>query len=96
MVAPLDIQLVSVHEGVDDFVRERPSVVDVPDNMQVIYHQTLDDMRDGSDQFGGAVQGNDGFDDLFVIILFVRHDRVFEKQFLDDVGIIGRNRLSDF
>ena len=64
--------------------------------MQVIDNQSLDDMRDGSNELGRAVQGNDGLDDFFVIILFVRHDRVFEKQFLDDVGIIGRDRFSDF
>jgi hypothetical protein len=96
MVAPLDIQLVAIHEGIDDFVREWASVVDVPDNMQVVDNKALDDMRNGSYELSRAVQGNDGLDDFFVIILFVCHDRVFEKQLLDDIGIIGRDRFSDF
>ncbi len=44
MVAPLDIQFVAIHEGIDNFVREWTTVVDVPDNMQVIDDQALDDM----------------------------------------------------
>ncbi|MPM53103.1 hypothetical protein SDC9_99867 [bioreactor metagenome] len=96
MITPLDIQLVAIHESVDNFIRERASVVDVPDNMQVVDDQALDDMRDGSDQFCRAVQRDDGLDDLFVVILFVRHDCVFEKQLLDDMGVVGRDRLSDF
>ena len=45
VIAPLNIERMVSHQGIDDFISMGPAVIDVTDDVQVVYCQPLDEGR---------------------------------------------------
>ncbi len=109
MVSPLDIQRVILHKLIHNEMRTRTAVVNIPQNMQMIHYQTLNELRQGNNEIFRTVNGNDGIHDGVVVAFLIQHFGFFRNQFLNDVsiifrqsfphlgpGIFGRNLFADF
>ena len=51
VISPLDIQRMIIHETVHNPVSSRSAVIDIPDHMEMVDGQPLDQMAQGRDQF---------------------------------------------
>ena len=91
VVAPLDIHVVIVQQGVHDDVGAGAAVIDITHQMQVIHRQTLDQLAQLDQEVGGAADIDDGGDDVLVIIALVCILVVGVDQLVDDVGIFRRH-----
>ena len=94
VVAPLDVEVVVSAQGVHDDVRPRSPVVDVPDDVQLVDGEPLDEVADGNDEVVRPSRGDDGADDLVHVGRLVRLGGGLVQELLDDVGELGGQRLA--
>ena len=47
VVPPLDVERMMMHEIIHDLVGMRPAIVNIADNVQVVYGQPFDQIRQG-------------------------------------------------
>ncbi len=83
------------HQLVHDDVGAGAAVVDVPHDMEMIHHQTLDQMAQGGDELLGPTHPDDGLDDRVIIGFFIDPLLLFHHQLLDHVGKFRGQGLAD-
>ena len=96
VVAPLDIVVVIVAQGLHDQVCARAAVVDVADDVERVDDQPVDDIADGGDEVVRPAGGDDRVDDrhhVAALVLIVLDP--FVKEFFDNIGILFREGLAD-
>ena len=94
MVSPLDINRMIVKQPVHDQMRTRSPVINIPDNVQMIYHKTLDQIGDRHNKFPGAVDPDHGHDDRIIVGFFVVDLCPFRDQLFDHICEIFRQCLA--
>ena len=88
MVAPLDVHAVVVQQGVHYHVCPWPPVEDIAHNMEMIHRHPLNDLAHGLNKAGGLVDVDDGVDDIFIVVPFVRLVIMGMEQLIDDIGVV--------
>ncbi len=64
MVAPLHVHVMETHQLIHDDIRPWASVIDVPDNMQIVNGKVLDQMAQRNDELVRNAVVNNGMDDF--------------------------------
>ena len=72
----------------------RPSVVDVPHDVEMVYDQALDQLAQGHDELGRPADPDDCADDFVVVRLFVVDLLLLRDQLLNDIGEVLWQGLS--
>lgn len=54
VIAPLNVQRMVPHQGIDDFIGMGPAVIDITDDVQVVDGQTLNEGCQGIDELAGT------------------------------------------
>ena len=94
VIAPLDVpRLVAAHHVHDD-VRPRSAVVNVAQDVQLVYGQPLYDVTQGADEVVGAPRRDDGVHDDRHVGRLVLVVGTLVQQLLDDVRELLRQRLA--
>ena len=84
-----------MHELIHDQVRPRPPVVNIPENMQIVDREILDQAAEILDEVLRDAGGDDRTDDLVEIIFLVGVVLIDIQQLVDDIGKILRNLLKN-
>ena len=92
MVAPLDVHILGLNQGIHDNVRPGAPVKNIAHNVQPVHHQPLDQLADGLDHIGSLADLHRGVDDVFVLILPEASLPRQMYQFVDDLLIIRRHQ----
>ena len=96
VVAPLDIDIVILGQGIHDLVGAVAAVKNIPDDVQLIDDRMLNKLRDGDDKGIGAADLDNIADDIMdiggAVIVLVGLGIV--KQLIDDIGKIPGHGLS--
>ena len=95
VVAPLDVHIGVLHQGVQNDVRPGPPVEQVPHHVELVHHHALDDPAHRLDEVLGPVDVDDGVDDVLVVVLFIVNLVVGVEQLVNDVGVFRRQGLAD-
>ena len=97
VVSPLKIEGMVVHQKIHDLVRIRSAVKNIPDDMQMIYGQPLDQLCQRNDKFIRIVNFQNGIQNFLVIphlvIIFVF---LHMQKLIDNIRKIFRHRLTHF
>ena len=94
MIAPLHIHRVIVTQRIHDHMRPRPPVIDIPDDVQMIDDQLLDQVAQRFDELLRPPDTDDRMDDLVVVGFLILYFRLLRDQFFDNIGKILRQRLA--
>ena len=95
MVAPLNVDLVVIHQRIQDPVRSRTPVVNIADHMQSGDGQTLDQFSQMYDVVLGPACVDDRLKQALVVICLVFDFCLLVKQFLDQRRHMRRQELPD-
>ena len=95
MVAPLNVDLVVIHQRIQYPVRTRPPVVNIADHMQSGDGQTLDQFSQMYDVVLGPACVDDRLKQALIVIGFVFDLGLLVKQFLDQRRHMWRQELPD-
>ena len=95
VVAPLDVHIVVVHQGVHDDVGPGPPVEHVPHHVEPVHHHPLDEVAHGYDEALSPVDVDDGGDDVLVVVPLVVELVVGVEELVDDVGVLLGQGLPD-
>ena len=92
MIAPLDIHRMIVHENVHDLRRAGATVKNIADDVQMIYHQPLNERAERHNELRRPVNADDRVDDLVIICLFVGDFLLLRDQLFYNIGeILGQS-----
>lgn len=94
VVAPGDVPSVVALERVHHDVGARPAVVDVAEDVELVYAEPLNHAAQGDDEVVGAAGGYDGLDDGAHVVGLVLVFRMLVEELLDDVGEVDGERLA--
>ena len=75
-------------------MRPRPSVVNITQDMQMVYHQSLNQLCQGNDKFFCSPDGNNGVDNLLIIGFLIRNIRPLGNQFFYHISEIFRQSFA--
>ena len=91
VIAPLDVDLMVVHQVVEDDVRAGTAVVDVADDMQSLDGEALNQFGEVGDEGLRAAGRHDGVDLALVVGGFVLDALLVVKQLLDGLrNVLGQ------
>ena len=76
MISPLDIYIMKGQKFFHDAVRPCPPIVDIPDNVQTINAQILDQLTEGNNKLFSSPDIHDSFQNFFMIEISVFFARV--------------------
>ena len=96
VVAPLDVPVAVVTEGVHDQVCTRTAVIDVAEDMELVDAQLLDHVAHGYNEGVGLTGGDDGLDDAVEVGLLVILAALLVEQLLYNIGELLGECLADF
>ena len=96
MVAPLDVHVVVLHEGVHDDVRPGTSIEHVAHHVEPVHHHAFDEVAHGDNEALGLVNVDDGGDDVLIVVPLVVELVVGVEQLINDVGVLLGQSLPDF
>ena len=108
MVPPLNIHAVIFLQGIQNNVRPRSPVKNIPDNMQMINHQPLNQFAQCDNKSRRTANADNRMDNFIIVGFLVLDFRLFCDQLLDNIrkifwqcfsdlgaGIFGRNPFSN-
>ena len=95
MISPLDIKGMIIHKAVHNKMRSRASVINISQNMKMIYNQPLYQLCQGNDKILCAADVNNSIHNGIIIRFFVQYLCFFCDQLFDHIGIISRQSLTD-
>ena len=95
VVAPLDVNVVEVHELFHNKIRPCTSVKDISDDVKGVDGQVLDQLAERNNELVRKINLDDTVYDLTVIELLVEVVHVKVKELVDGVGVVGRHLLAD-
>ena len=92
MIAPLDIDIIILHQGIHDLVSAVAAVEYIADNVKFINDRVLDELRNGDDESIGTANLDDAADDIVdiggAIIILISFGVI--EQLINDIGkIVG-------
>ena len=90
MVSPLYIHGMIGTQSIHDDMGPRPPVIDIPHNMQMIYHKTLDQFAQGNNKLWGPADPDNRVYNFIIIGFLVMNLRFFRDQFFNHIGEIFR------
>ena len=96
MVSPLDIQGVVGHQFIHDDMRARPPVIDIPQDVEMVHNQPLDQFAERHNEFLCPSHPYDGCDNGAVIRFLIPHIHLFRNQLLNHIGKLRRQGLAHF
>ena len=96
VVSPLDVQGMVGHQLVHDDVGSRSPVVNIPQDMEMVHNQPLDQFTEGHDEFLCPPHPYDGGHNGAVIGFLVPHVHLFRNQFFNHICKFRRQGLADF
>ena len=96
MVTPLDVDVVMTDEVFHNNIGTRSAVKYIADDMEMIYNQSLNDMADYTDKFRRLTHTDNGVQNVVVVFLLVVNGVVSVQQFVKNIGVAVRYRLTDF
>ncbi len=95
VVAPLHIDRMVMLQRIHNDMRPRPSVINIPDDMQMVDDQILYQIAECRNKFRRPADSDDRMDDFIIISFFILNFRLFRDQLFDDIGKIRGQRFSD-
>ena len=95
MIAPLDVHIVKAHQLLHDDISSWPPIENVPDNVEIVNGQVLDQAAQGCDKLVRNAVVDDGMDNFIVIELFILVVSVHMEQLINGVGILLRHLFAD-
>ena len=96
VVSPLDVHGMVRHERVHDGVRRRAAVVNVADDVQLVYREALDHGRERFDERDAAARAHRRIDDGAIVGFLVDAMAIFGQKLFDDVGELAWHGAADF
>ena len=92
MIAPLDIDIIILHQGIHNLMSAVAAVEYIADNVQFINDRVLDELRNGDDESIGTADFDDAVDDIVdiggAVVILISFGVI--EQLIDDVGkIVG-------
>ena len=90
VISPLDIQRMIVFQTVHNLVRPRSPVINISQNVQMIYHQSLNQLRQCHNKLLCSPNFNDGLNNLLIVGLLVHNIRTLCNQLFYHIGKILR------
>ena len=94
VISPLHIHAVIMTQCMQNNMRPRSSVVNIPYDMQMVDDKPLDQFAEGNDKIRRSANTDDRMYDLIVIPFLILHLCLFCDQFFNDVGKILRKRFT--
>ena len=96
MISPLNIHTVVFHKLFHNNMRTRTSVINIPDNMQMIHDQPLDQLTERNDKFLRTAHPDNRIYNFIIIGFFIRKLRFLRNQLFNDISKIFGQCLPDF
>ena len=84
------------HKRVHNSVRRRAAVVNVTNDVQLVYRETLDHGRERFDERDAAARAHRRIDDGAIVGFLVDAMAIFGQKLLDDVGELAWHGAADF
>ena len=85
VVAPLNIHIVVIHQGIHNAVRARAAVIQIAHNVQFIHRKALDQLAEVDNKIVGLPVFDHADDDLIVIHFLVVVLKMRMKQFIQNM-----------
>ena len=95
MVAPLNVDGMVLLQHIHNDMRAGASVVNVAHDVEMVNDHSLDQVAERADKLRCPSDLDDRMDDLVVVRFLVLHLLLLRDQFLDHIGEVPRQRLSD-
>ncbi len=93
MIAPLNVNTMIFPQRIKNDLRSRSPVIDIPDNVQMIDDEPLDEIAQGNDKSGRTADLDNSLNDTVIIRFLILDLLFFCDQFFNDVCKITRQRL---
>ena len=95
VVAPGNVHRMVAHQPVHNFVRTGSPVVNISQDVKMVYDHGLDQITERRNERLRASDLDNGIDNRIIIGFLVQNLRFFCDQFLDDIGKIPWKSLAD-
>ena len=96
MISPLNIHIVEIHQLLHNDIRPRPSVKNIPYNVQIVDREVLNQMAQSPDKLVPYPRADHRVNDLIIVQLFIFIIVIHMEQFVDGIGEFLRHLFSHF
>ena len=83
-----------LHQGIKNDIGARPAVKNIADNMQMVDNKRFDHTTYSFNKILGAVDVNNGRNDIFIVVLLIMDLVIGIEQLVDNICILRRQRLA--
>ena len=94
MVSPLNIHRMMNHQLIHNQMRSWSPIINIPQNMQMIHNQPLNQTAESNDTFLHPPHPDNGLNNGIVVGFLVRHIDLLRNQFFNYIGKFRRQSLS--
>ena len=94
MVSPLDIHIMELHQLFHNNISPRPPIENIPDNMEIVNRQILNQTAQGYDETVRHLGVDNRSDNLTVVHLFIVVIIVHMQKLIDGIGKFRRHLLA--